>query len=622
MDQPRRHNAIARQLTVKYLLTLGLLGGTALINYVILRTQIAASRSVDEVVNLSGRQRALVQRSALLAQKLASAADAAERRELRNELATTVEPMKRIHHGLVRKDSTVPPPKSVQGVYFDSPWLLDTEVRNFVAQLRSLIEVPTEELGPQNPHVRYLREASASGRLADGLDAVAAAYQQEAEVKTGRLQGLALWTLGSTVAVLAISGWLVFRPMVHRVRKALDSIGQLNATLEQRVAERTALAEERAESLALSERALRDQSRILQSILDHMGDGVVVAEKDGHFRLFNPRAREIFHLGAADDVPDVRDSRWAEQYGLELCLPDGQTRYPAEQSPLVRAARGEVVERAEVVLRRPAERRSKRLSITARPLLDGAGSVCGGVAVVRDITARVEAERKLLQAERLAAIGQMVAGVAHESRNALQQIQACCGLLRWRFSGDEETLGLLGDVERAEQRLQRLFDDLRGYATPLKLAPSRRDVREILAEAWKSLAHLRGGRDASLRQTAMVQDACCLVDPLQLEQVFRNILENSLAACSDPVAIDANFTAAAVEGEEAIQVSIRDNGPGLSDDQRENLFQPFYTTKSQGSGLGMAITRRIIEAHGGQIAIGVPGMPGTEILITLPRGEP
>lgn len=621
MDPPRSNNAIARQLTVKYLLTLGLLGGTALGNYVILRSQIAASRSVDEVVNLSGRQRALVQRSALLAQKLASAADAAERRALRSELATTVEPMKRTHHGLIRKDSPMPPPESVQAVYFDSPWLLDTEVRNFVAQLGSFIEVSAEELGPQNPHVRYLRETSASGRLADGLDAVVAAYQREAEAKTGRLQGLAIWFLGSTVAVLAISGWWVFRPMVHRVRNDVDAIGRLNATLEQRVAERTALAEERAESLALSERAIRDQSRILQSILDNMGDGVVVAETDGHFRLFNPRAREIFHLRAADDVPDVRDPRWNEPYGLELFLPDGQTPYPAEQSPLARAARGDVVERAEIVLRRPAERRSKRLSITARPLLDDAGAVCGGVAVVRDITARIEAERKLLQSERLAAIGQMVAGVAHESRNALQQIQACCGMLRWRLDGDLETLGLLHDVERAEQRLQQLFDDLRGYAAPLKLAPCRRDVREILAEAWKSLAHLRGGRDATLRQTATLQDACCLVDPLQLEQVFRNILENALAACSDPVGIDAHFTATAAESAEALQISIRDNGPGLSDEQRENIFQPFYTTKSQGSGLGMAITRRIIEAHGGQLAVGPPGRPGTEILITLPRGE-
>jgi signal transduction histidine kinase len=620
MDQSSKNNAIARHLTVKYLLTLGLLGGTAFANYLILRSQIAASRSVAEVVDLSGRQRALLQRSALLAHEFALAQGGAERRKLRDELSAMIQPMKRTHHGLIRNDSTVPPPESVQDVYFKSPWLLDTEVRNFVAQLGSLIQAPGAELGPENPQVRYLRETAASGRLADGLDAVVSAYQREAEVKTNRLQQLAVWSLGSTVAVLAISGWLVFRPMVHRVRNDMDAIGRLNATLEQRVAERTALAEERARALAFSERAMRDQTRILQSILDNMGDGVVVVEAEGPFRLFNPRAREIFHVCSADDVPDVREPGWAAQYGLELYLPDGRTRCLPEQSPLARAARGEVVERAKIVLRRPAEGRSMWLSVTARPLLDGSGVMSGGVAVVRDITAQVEAERKLLQSERLAAIGQMVAGVAHESRNALQQIQACCGLLSWKLDGDEESLELLHDVDRAKQRLQRLFDDLRGYAAPPKLEPSRRDVRDILVAAWNSLTHPREGRNASLRQTTMVADTCCAVDPLQLEQVFRNILENSLAACEDPVEIEAHFTVAALEGSEAVQISIRDNGPGLGPEQRENIFQPFYTTKSQGSGLGMAITRRIVEAHGGQIAVGASSMPGTEILLTLPRG--
>jgi signal transduction histidine kinase len=133
---------------------------------------------------------------------------------------------------------------------------------------------------------------------------------------------------------------------------------------------------------------------------------------------------------------------------------------------LALAAQGEAVERAEIVLRSLAEGRNAWLSITARPLADGSGAIRGGVAVVRDITSQVEAERKLLQSERLAAIGQMVAGVAHESRNVLQQIQACCGLLSWKLDGNEESLELLRDVDRAKQRLQRPFDDLRGYAAP------------------------------------------------------------------------------------------------------------------------------------------------------------
>jgi signal transduction histidine kinase len=469
-----RSNAIARNLTLKYALTLGLLAGLALANYLILKSQITASRLVAEVVDLSGRQRALLQRSALLAQELALVEGAGRRKKLRGQLLSTVEPMAHTHHALIRKDSAVPAPQSVRQIYFDSPWLLDTEMRNFVAQFRTLVEIPDAELGPDNPHVRYLREAAAGRRLTEALDAVVSAYQREAAAKTDRLEGLAVWSLGSTVAVLAISGWFVFRPMVRRVKSDMVALAQLNDTLERRVSERSALAEQRAEAL--------------------------------------------------------------------------------------------------------------------------------------------------LQSERLAAIGQMVAGVAHESRNALQQIQACCGMLGWKLDGGEAA-GLVRDVERAQQRLERLFDDLRGYAAPLKLEASRCDVREVFAEAWRALECQRDGRDVALRQESLAGDTRCMLDPLRLEQVFRNILDNALAACSDPAVIGVRFAEAALDGKEMLEITIRDNGPGLSEEERQKIFQPFYSTKSRGSGLGMAITRRIVEAHGGRITVANPGDRGTEILMAIPRGQ-
>jgi signal transduction histidine kinase len=103
--------------------------------------------------------------------------------------------------------------------------------------------------------------------------------------------------------------------------------------------------------------------------------------------------------------------------------------------------------------------------------------------------------------------------------------------------------------------------------------------------------------------------------------VFRNILENALAACRDPVEIDVICSASVHNGQPALRVAVRDNGPGLSLEQRQRIFEPFFTTKTKGTGLGMAIARRIVEAHGGQIAVGDPGR-GAEIVITLPREGP
>jgi signal transduction histidine kinase len=115
------------------------------------------------------------------------------------------------------------------------------------------------------------------------------------------------------------------------------------------------------------------------------------------------------------------------------------------------------------------------------------------------------------------------------------------------------------------------------------------------------------------------------VDPFRLEQVFRNVFENALAACRDPVEITVSCAPASLDGQPALRVAVRDNGPGLSAEQRQRIFEPFFTTKTKGTGLGMAIARRIVEAHGGQIGVGDPVAAtgrGAEIVVTLPREHP
>jgi two-component system sensor kinase FixL len=111
------------------------------------------------------------------------------------------------------------------------------------------------------------------------------------------------------------------------------------------------------------------------------------------------------------------------------------------------------------------------------------------------------------------------------------------------------------------------------------------------------------------------------VDHFRLEQVFRNILENSLAACHDPLIIEVQASDDSRPNGSSVRLVVRDNGPGLSPEQRQRIFEPFFTTKTKGTGLGMAIAKRIIEAHGGHIAVGAGG-PGAEIIISLPRESP
>jgi signal transduction histidine kinase len=232
-----------------------------------------------------------------------------------------------------------------------------------------------------------------------------------------------------------------------------------------------------------------------------------------------------------------------------------------------------------------------------------------------------EAERRALQAERLAAIGQMAVVLAHEGRGTLQQIAVSHALLASRLKHDREALNVLNRAENAKNGLARLFKDLSSFASPLLLERESLDLRHVWRKVWADLSGAREGRIAQLAEKANDVSLHCDGDRFRLEQVFRNLFENALAACPDPVRVEMRCSETTCHGQPALRLVVADNGPGLTPDQQRKAFEPFYTTKSQGTGLGLAIVGRIIEAHGGEIALS-NGHHGAEFVIDLPRMLP
>jgi PAS domain S-box-containing protein len=253
------------------------------------------------------------------------------------------------------------------------------------------------------------------------------------------------------------------------------------------------------------------------------------------------------------------------------------------------------------------------------PVHDPSGRVTNYVSTQRDVTSRKRAEERLLQSERLAAIGQMVTGLAHESRNALQRSKACLEMLAIEVEDRPEALDLVERVHKAQNHLHHLYEEVRGYAAPLNLKRQRISLAEVWRETWSQLEVMRAGRDATLREEIEGLDLEVEVDAFAIGQVFRNIFENAIAACPDPCEIVVGCMPVRLSGRAALQVSICDNGPGLSPEQAQRIFDPFYTTKTKGTGLGMAIAKRIVEAHGGRIAVGSGTGRGAELVVTLPR---
>jgi PAS domain S-box-containing protein len=257
-------------------------------------------------------------------------------------------------------------------------------------------------------------------------------------------------------------------------------------------------------------------------------------------------------------------------------------------------------------------------NIRCLPDYDGSPAL---LIVGHDITELKTAQERALQAGRMAAIGQMCAGLAHESRNALQRSQACLEMLALKLVDRPDACNLMDRIQQAQDDLHRLYEDVREYAAPIKLAIRECHVGEAWRRAWSQLEPAREGWNARLLEPANGLDLVCQADGFRLEQVFRNILENALAACPARPEIVIRGSTSSLDGRDALRISIRDNGPGLNSEQRSKIFESFYTTRTRGTGLGMAIVKRIVEAHGGSVEVGGHEGPGAEIVVTLPREQ-
>jgi len=251
--------------------------------------------------------------------------------------------------------------------------------------------------------------------------------------------------------------------------------------------------------------------------------------------------------------------------------------------------------------------------------------------IIRDMTERHQvesdlrtAQQRLIQSERLTAIGQMMTGLAHESRNALQRSRACLDVLELDLQSSPDQHDLVKRTRSALVELQVLYEEVRSYAAPIQLERSRQYIGELCEETWLNLREQWQTRNIELIASC---DACPPVscDKQRICQVLRNIFENSFAVSPNGSSIFVDCRTIQRDQSSFAHIRITDQGPGLSDEQRLRIFEPFYTTKTRGTGLGMAICHRIIDSHGGRIFVGTGKesdneKTGAVIVIELPVG--
>ena len=369
-----------------------------------------------------------------------------------------------------------------------------------------------------------------------------------------------------------------------------------------------------AAELAHSLEALETQKLMLQSVLNSMAEGLIAADEQGTFILWNPAAEEILGLGPATLSP----GGWSAHYGT--FLPDMITPFPDEQNPLLLAIAGEVTN-AVMYIHNPRIDRGAWIECNGAPLRDKDALVRGGVIALRDITQRKADEleiRKLNEeledkiarrTEQLESANQELEAfsysVSHDLRTPLRHISGFSRILVNEFGTGMavEAREYLQRIEDAVRRMGLLIDALLRMAVlrrqPLRLRHS--ELNPIVDEVVAMLQPECDGRDVQWRIAKLPALDC---DPILLAQVFQNLLGNALKYSRGRAKAVIEVDSIQRPGEPAI-IFVRDNGVGFDLKYAEKLFgvfQRFHTeSEFEGTGVGLATVYRIIQKHGGTI---------------------
>ena len=392
---------------------------------------------------------------------------------------------------------------------------------------------------------------------------------------------------------------------------ALFSIfhGRLRKANEQAA---VALAASSSASDQLRQRAeeLQEARTRLASVLESIGEGVVVADRDGKFTVFNPAAERILGLGATPTGPD----EWPETYGV--FLPDRVTPFPAEEQPLARAIRGESSNDIEIHIRNPRVPAGTSISVSGSPIRAADGSIRGGVVVFRDVTEHKRAEEAREESERVLAqrsvqlesanqeLGAFAYSVSHDLRAPLRAIDGFSQVLLEDHGERLEDPGrdALGRIRAAAARMARLIDDMLKLSrvTRADLQRARVDLSEMARGVASELVRREPGRRVEIR----IADGVLVVgDPSLLRLVLENLLDNSLKFTSKTEEARVEFGVEQQNGGPVYYV--RDNGAGFDAAYAGKLFGAFQRLHSEaefpGTGIGLATVQRIVHRHGGRV---------------------
>lgn len=264
----------------------------------------------------------------------------------------------------------------------------------------------------------------------------------------------------------------------------------------------------------------------------------------------------------------------------------------------------------------------KVIGYTMALVRDDAGRVIGAAMFFKDLTRVEQLEERERLRDRLAAVGEMAAAIAHEVKNPLAGIEVMAGLLRRKIADAPDAHSLLTDIISEAKMANAIVQEVLEFVRPIRLQVDRTAVARAVHSAVQlaDTKARRGEISVDLQLPTGLPEI--RGDQHQLTQLFTNLLMNAYEAMNGrgrvTVTADTVRMEDGAEGRDAVLVELSDEGPGMPQEVAERVFDPFFTTKPQGSGLGLAIVRKIVDAHDGSIDLRTAPGRGTMIRVTLP----
>nr|WP_305040937.1 ATP-binding protein [Geobacter sp. SVR] len=347
------------------------------------------------------------------------------------------------------------------------------------------------------------------------------------------------------------------------------------------------------------------------TVIDSVGDGVIVVGHDGVITLFNPAAEEITGFSRRQTVGASFDKLFANETALlEIVTKTLRTGITISdhENVMVRSA-GRIVP----------------VAVTCYPLVLPNGEHIGAILTLKDITYIRELEAAVRQADRLSTLGTLAAGLAHEVKNPLGGIKGAAQLLERELGQDDEQLEYTRVVIRESERIDHIIRELLELASPRGLKLSPVNLHEVLGHILQLQKHAVADKEITFTAQFDPSIPAIMADAEMLTRLFLNLILNAIDAMGDAGRLTVTSRVLSdyrmsqnERSSRMVVVEVSDDGPGIPREDLENIWSPFFSTKSGGTGLGLTICHKIVAEHRGMIKADSHPGHGTKFTVLLP----